>query len=258
MAKDVEYRYPDGTTGLAGISFSLMTGEVVALLGANGSGKTTLLLSLVGLLDAAGSIEVFGTRLEKKNLGEIRKRAGFLFQRPDDQLFCQTVLDDVLFGPLNLGRPREEAEQATKEALRFVGLEGYEGRSSYRLSFGEKKRAALASVLSMNPDILLLDEPTGGLDPKSSSDLVETVRELKRRKKTVLAATHDLHFAVETADRAIVLGADKKVAAAGPTLEILANHDLLASNNLVHARRHLHPDAEPGHAHVHDHWTHGH
>jgi cobalt/nickel transport system ATP-binding protein len=257
IATDLEYRYPDGTVGLAGVSFSLMPGEVVALLGANGSGKTTLLLSLVGLLEVVGSIEVFSTRLEKKSLSEIRKRVGFLFQRPDDQLFCQTVLDDVLFGPLNLGRPIKEATQAAKEVLRLVGLEGLESRSSYRLSFGEKKRAALASVLAMSPDILLLDEPTGGLDPKSAAGLIDIIIELRQQKKTVLAATHDLHFAAETTDRAIILSGEKKVAASGPTLEILSNYALLASHNLVHAHRHWHADATNGHVHVHDHWKHG-
>lgn len=258
LTKDLRYCYPDGTVGLANASFSLVPGEVVALLGANGSGKTTLLLSLVGLLDAAGSVEIFGIRLEKKSLSEIRKRVGFLFQRPDDQLFCQTVLDDALFGPLNLGHSIEEATRAAKESLRLVGLEGYENRSSYRLSFGEKKRAALASVLAMNPDILLLDEPTGGLDPKSAAAVVDIIGEIRRQRKTVLAATHDLHFAAEATDRAIVLGTDKSVVADRATLEILSNHDLLASNNLVHVHRHLHAGAMDRHVHAHDHWRHGH
>ncbi|MDQ7779263.1 MAG: ABC transporter ATP-binding protein [Planctomycetota bacterium] len=257
-ASDLSYTYPDGSPGLAGLTFSIMTGEAVGLLGANGTGKSTLLMSLVGVLQSKGKIEVFGEPLAPNTLAGIRRRVGLLFQNPDDQLFCPTVLDEAAFGPLNLGRKPEEARQAALDALRLVGLAGFENRVSYRLSFGEKKRVALASILSMGPDILLLDEPTGGLDPRSSAGLIDILLDLKKLGKTILSATHDLHFVGETMDRAIVLGSGRNIVGSGPTQEILSNHDFLTTHNLAHEHRHHHPDGADVHGHEHEHWRHAH
>ena len=176
---NLSFKYPDGTSGLKEISFEVEKGETVLIVGANGTGKSTLLLNLMGVFRGEGEIEIFGARLNKKNLTELRKRIGLVFQNPDDQLFCPTVFDDVAFGPINLGYDKETDMQEVSKALSAVRMEDFEERSSHHLSFGEKKKVAIASVLSMNPDILLLDEPTGGLDPRSAAELIDILYQLK-------------------------------------------------------------------------------
>lgn len=250
-AVNLNYRYPDGTTGLKDVSFDVEEGETLVIVGANGTGKSTLFMNLMGVLDGDGYIEIMGLTLNKENLKEIRRRMGIVFQNPDDQLFCPTVMDDVSFGPLNLGWNSSEAISASKKALAFVGLEGYESRISYHLSFGEKKRVAIATILSMNPKILLMDEPTSGLDPRSISKFINILYTLKSQGKTLLIVTHDIFLTQEVADRVLVFSEEKKPVAIGNYKEILSNYDLLLKNNLIHQHRHRHDEIIHEHEHKH-------
>ena len=249
------YTYPDKTTGLQDINLEAAKGETVIIIGANGTGKSTLLLNLMGILRGKGDIEVLGNVLNDKNLKTIRRTMGLVFQNPDDQLFCPTVLDDVAFGPLNLGWERDAVLHESRSALALVRMEKFESRPSHHLSFGEKKRVAVATLLSMKPQILLLDEPTGGLDPRSCTELIEILYVLKDQGKTILATSHDLHMVAEIADRVCVLSEEKTIVADGPFKEILSNHELLSKNNLIHQHRHRHERfvKEHEHAHLHEH-----
>lgn len=198
--RDLRYRYADGTRALDGIDFSLQPGETVALLGANGSGKTTFVLHLNGLLQGEGLVSVCGLAVGRDTLPQIRAKVGLVFQDSDEQLFMPTVLEDVAFGPLNLGQSPREAMQRARESLERVGLQGVAGKAPYHLSAGEKRRAAIAGVLAMNPEILILDEPTTFLDPPGQRLLLALLRSLPQAK---LIVTHDIHFAAALASRAI-------------------------------------------------------
>lgn len=254
---NLNYRYPDGTVGLKDVSFEVEEGETVVIIGANGTGKSTLFMNLMGVLDGDGHIEITGLTLNKIHLKEIRRRMGMVFQNPDDQLFCPTVMDDISFGPLNMGWDENQVNTASRDALTLVGLEGYESRSSYHLSYGEKKRASIATVLSMNPKILLLDEPTGGLDPRSSSKFINLLYTLKSQGRTLLIVTHDIFLAWEIADRVLVFSEEKRPVAMGDYKDILSNYNLLLKNNLVHQHRHRHNKLVHEHEHQHGH-THEH
>lgn len=197
--RDLRFRYDDGTQALNGVDFTLEAGETVALLGANGSGKTTFALHLNGLLQGQGSVEVCGLPLKKENLADIRRRVGIVFQDPDEQLFMPTVLEDVAFGTLNLGRAAGPAREQALAALAKVGMEEAAGKAPYHLSAGEKRRVALAGVLAMRPEILVLDEPTTFLDPPGQRELVRLLRDLQQAK---ILVTHDIAFARALATRA--------------------------------------------------------
>jgi len=227
---NLTYSYPDGTEALRGINLELREGESVALMGPNGAGKTTLFLNLNGLLTGdAGNVSVFGNTLNgKKSLKEARRRIGIVFQNPEDQLFCPTVFDDVAFGPLNYGLPSEEVRLRVRDALKSVGMSGFEERVSYHLSFGEKKRISLATVLSMNPDAILLDEPTSNLDPRARRKVIEVIRSLEVAK---VIATHDLEMALELCERGIIMDGGR-VVADGRTEDILRNKGLLETHGL--------------------------
>ena len=248
---NLRYRYPDGTPGLQDVSFEVEEGETLVIIGANGTGKSTLFMNLMGVLEGEGRIEVMGLALNNRNMRDIRQGMGLVFQNPEDQLFCPTVLDDVSFGPFNMGWDADEAIAASHKALALVGMEGYESRTSYHLSFGEKKRAAIAAVLSMNPRILLLDEPTSGLDPRSVSRFINILYTLKSQGKTLLIVTHDIFLAQEVADRVLVFSEEKRPVAVGGYKEILNNHDLLVENNLAHHHRHRHEEVVHEHEHRH-------
>ncbi len=219
---NLKYSYPDGTVALKNVNLEVNAHENVALVGANGSGKTTLLLAIVGLLKSKGLITVLGeTALEK-----VRGRVGLVFQNPDDQLFMPTVFDDVAFGPINLGLGR--VRERVCDALNQVGLSGYEKRSPHHLSFGEKKRVAIATVLSMEPELLLMDEPSANLDPRRKRELIQLLRELPQSK---IVATHDLDLAPQICERTVILNSGK-VVADGSTDKILSDMIFLENHGL--------------------------
>jgi len=214
--RDLHFQYEDGTQALEGVNFTLQPGETVALLGANGSGKTTFVLQLNGVLRGQGSITVCGLPLTKQTLPQIRSKIGMVFQDSDEQLFMPTVLDDVAFGPLNQGIPEEEALAKAKSALERAGLAQVANKAPYHLSAGEKKRVALAGVLAMEPEILVLDEPTTFLDPPAERNLLQLLRELPQAK---LIVTHNVRLAASLASRAVFFEKGKLVAS-GPVDEI--------------------------------------
>ena len=210
--KGLRFRYPDGVEALRGIDFELMPGETVALLGANGSGKTTFLLHLLGLLHGEGEIEVCGKRLEKSTYAYARQKIGVLFQDSDDQLFMPTVEEDVAFGPMNQKFSSEEVDRRVGSALERVSVEDLRARAPHHLSAGQKRRVALAGVLAMDPEIILLDEPATFLDPPSRRELVEVLRNLHHAQVIV---THDIALARELAGRAVFFQEGKIVAEGG-------------------------------------------
>ncbi|TET53904.1 MAG: ABC transporter ATP-binding protein [Anaerolineales bacterium] len=226
--EDLWYAYPDGREALCGVSLSVRPGEKVALVGANGAGKSTLLLHLNGVLQGRGTVRVFGQDVAQPNLAAVRTRVGMVFEEPDDQLFCPTVFDDVAFGPLHMGLPESVIRQRVEMALERVGLEGYASRVPHHLSRGEKKRAAIATVFSMEPDILVLDEPTSGLDPRSRRRLLDL---LASQLQTMVVATHDLDLVARLCPRAVVLDRGR-VAADGRSDEILGDTELLWRHGL--------------------------
>lgn len=214
---NLRYRYPDGTAALDGVDFRLDARETVAVLGANGSGKTTFLLHLLGLLLGQGEVRICGVRVEKKSLKAIRPRIGVLFQDSDDQLFMPTVEEDVTFGPLNMGLTPDEARQRARQALEMVGMEHEAARAPYHLSAGQKRRVALAGVLAMDPEIILLDEPATFLDPPSRTALITILLQLPQAK---LIVTHDIDLARELAARAVFFK-EGRIAADGDLEEIV-------------------------------------
>lgn len=228
------FAYPDGHQALFGVSLAVARGERVAVLGPNGSGKTTLVLHLNGTLGAvaggtgSGRIAVGGLSLTRAALPEIRRRVGLVFQDPDDQLFMPTVGRDVAFGPRNLGLGADETERRVREALDAVGLSGFEDRVPHHLSFGEKRRAALAGVLATDPEVLVLDEPSSNLDPAARRDLAAIIRSLGL---ATVMVTHDLPYAAELCSRAVILDAGR-VVADGPIHELLRDSELLAEHRL--------------------------
>ncbi len=228
---NLSFSYPDGWQALNGVTFSLRAGEKVAILGPNGAGKSTLLLHLNGLLHGTGDVSVMGHRVienDKKSLGQVRSLVGLVFQDPDDQLFSPTVYDDVAFGPTYMGLPRDEIDDRVLHALSLVGLENYGDRMPFHLSGGEKKRAAIATVLSMNPQVLVLDEPSAGLDPRARRGLINLLDQLEQ---TILITTHDMHMVKEIFSRSIIMDGGVVVADA-PTQEILSDQILLESHGL--------------------------
>jgi cobalt/nickel transport system ATP-binding protein len=223
------FAYPDGHQALFGVDLSIARGERVALLGPNGAGKTTLVLHLNGVLSpGAGEVRVGGLPVAKEHLKEIRRRVGLVFQDPDDQLFMPTVAEDVAFGPANLGLRGAELAARVRQALEAVGMADHGQRAPHHLSFGQRRRVAVATVLAMQPEILVLDEPSSNLDPASRRELAEILRRLD---VTILMVTHDLPYALELCPRALIMG-DGVIAADGPTAELLADEGLMRANRL--------------------------
>ena len=229
LVEDVAFAYPDGHQALFGVDLRIEPGERVALLGPNGAGKTTLVLHLNGILrPGRGAISVAGLPVTKANLREIRSRVGIVFQDPDDQLFMPTVGEDVAFGPRNLGLPEAEVAARVAAALEQVGMAGYADRPPHHLSFGQRRRVAVATVLSMHPEVLVLDEPSSNLDPAGRRELAEVLEALP---VTLLMVTHDLPYAMQLCPRSVVLDGGA-VVADGRTRDLLADQELLAAHRL--------------------------
>jgi cobalt/nickel transport system ATP-binding protein len=227
--RGLAYAYPDGHQALYGVDLRLDRGERVAMLGPNGAGKTTLVLHLNGILTAgAGSVSISGLEVTGRALREVRRRVGIVFQDPDDQLFMPTVRDDVAFGPRNLGLRGPALDAAVTRALEQVGMAAYADRPPHHLSFGQRRRVAVATVLAMEPELLVLDEPSSNLDPASRRELADIVRSLD---VTVLMVTHDLPYALELCPRSVVLSGGV-VVADGPTGVLLADQELMRAHRL--------------------------
>jgi len=226
--KHLHFSYPESPETIKDISFSVEKGEKVAIAGPNGSGKTTLLLNLTGLLLDDGSITINGTSLEKHNLSEIRKQLGMVFQSPDDQLFSNRVYEDVAYGLIYQNMPKEEIETRVQKALTDVGMAAFKDFVPYHLSLGQKKRVAIATVLSMQPEIILFDEPTMGLDARAKKQFLQIVRQLSQ---TILVATHDLKLAATMCERLLILD-EGQLVFDGSMQDALQEKELLEAHGL--------------------------
>ena len=226
--ENLSFAYPDGHHALQGISLQICKGEKVALVGPNGAGKSTLMLHLNGILSGNGQILVGGMPVSRENLPAIRARVGLVFQNPDDQLFSPTVFEDVAFGPLHMGLPEAEVHRRVAQALEQVGMQAYHSRLSHHLSSGEKKRIAIATVISMQPEILVLDDPSSGLDPRARRGLIKLLDALPL---TMLVSTHDMLMVRELFPRMLIVD-QGQIVADGPTRELMAQVELLEAHGL--------------------------
>ncbi len=226
--KGLDYSYPDGVVALRAIDLDIHEGESIGVVGPNGAGKSTLLLHLNGILRGDGAVKVFGLEMKDENLKKIRSKVGLVFQDPESQLFMPTVFDDVAFGPINMDMREEEVQAQAAKALEEVDMSGSEKRAAHHMSFGEKKRISIATVLSMEPRILVFDEPTSNLDPKHRRALINL---LKRLKPTKVVASHDLDMVAEICSRVILLDGGR-IVAAGNTLDVLKDKELLEAHSL--------------------------
>ena len=254
--KDVDFSYLGRYPALSGIGIAIERGQRVAVIGANGSGKSTLLHLLDGLIfPDKGSVKAFGAELSEKALNDekfnhdFRSRVGLVFQNPDVQLFCPTVKEEIMFGPLNFGFDRAAIMPVFNSIMEVFGIKELVNRMPHQLSIGEKRKVAMASVLISGPDVLLLDEPTAGLDPKTSRDLIDLLNQYHADGKTIVTATHDMHIVAEIADIVYVFSRDKKIIRIGQPAGILADTKFLQENNLIHINPHIHD----GKTHIHPH-----
>lgn len=259
--RDVSYSYVGKIDALRDIKLKVAPGEQISIIGSNGSGKSTLLAILNGLIyPTTGEFyafenqiteEVFDTIKDNEFRSYFRTKVGFVFQNSDVQLFSPTVFEEIAFGPLQLDATPEEVKTRVEEVLEMIGITKLRDRSPHTLSGGEKKKVCIASVLVNNPDVLLLDEPTAGLDPRTQLWLIELLQELGRAGKTVLTATHDLEIIEQISKRAIVIGEDHRVKVDGDAGYVLSDFELLLAANLIHEHMHLH--GKLVHEHLHDH-----
>ena len=256
VVDDLRYAYLGKIPALDGISLRIARGEKVALLGANGCGKSTLLKVLDGLIfPDSGTYHAFGAPVTEDQLEDeqfnrgFRSRIGFIFQNSDAQVFSPTVREEIAFGPLNMGLPRRQVAQRVDDTLAMLNIEDLADRAPYQLSGGQKKRVAIASVLVMNPDVLLFDEPTAALDPRTQQWLMELIVELNEAGKTIVLATHDLDTLQLIADRCVVFSEEHRIIGVGPPEDILDNRELLLGVNLIHEHSHRHGDFEHAHEH---------
>jgi cobalt/nickel transport system ATP-binding protein len=261
--KNASYSYLDKYPALKNIDIQIKKSERIALLGANGSGKSTLLLMLAGLIfSSSGSVKFFDSILTEEKVSDerfrpiFRRSVGIVFQNPDIQLFNSNVKDEILFGLLQLGLPEDEIDKRLNSSLSLMSIEHLIDRHPQYLSIGEKKRVSIASVLAMEPDIILMDEPTAGLDPRTMRHLMDTITVLSAEGKTIITATQDIHIVPEIADRAIVLSEDKCIVKDGHVSEVLKDREFLERHNLIHSHIHMH-EGKP-HVHPHEHPDHHH
>jgi cobalt transport protein ATP-binding subunit len=225
----LHFRYPDGFEALKGLDLAIGAGEKVALVGPNGAGKSTLMLHLNGIHEPThGTVRIGGTVVDRSTVRRIRARVGLVFQDPDDQLFSPTVYEDVAFGPLHMGVASDEIHDRVERALEAVGMSGFERRIPHRLSLGQRKRVALATVLSMDPEVLVFDEPSAGLDPRGRRELIGVLGELRQ---TLLVSTHDMRLVAEVFPRTVVMD-DGRIVADGPTGAILGDEKFLQAHGL--------------------------
>lgn len=256
--KDVYFSYLGRYPALCGVSMAVRQGEMITVIGANGSGKSTLLHMLDGLIfPDKGLLKAFGSELREKDFASedfsrnFRKRVGFVFQNPEVQLFCPTVKEDIVFGPLQLGVGKKEIEKRLERVLAILGIEGLLERAPHQLSIGEKRRVAIASTLIIDPDVLILDEPTAGLDPLTTRHIIDLLFEANEAGKTVVTSTHDVHIVEEISDVVYVFGQDRRIARSGSPREILEDTQLLQHNNLIHIHKHRHKGTVHAHPHLH-------
>jgi cobalt transport protein ATP-binding subunit len=228
LVDNLNFSYPDGNMALHGVSLRIERGEKVALVGPNGAGKSTLMLHLNGILSGQGQVQVAGLPVTRPNLALVRAKVGLVFQNPDDQLFSPTVFEDVAFGPLHMGLPGNEVRARVARALEQVRMSGYADRLSHHLSAGEKKRIAIATVLSMDPEILVLDEPSAGLDPRARRGLINLLRELP---VTMLVSTHDMLMVRDLFSRTVIVD-EGRIVADSPTEVLMNDVDLLEAHGL--------------------------
>jgi cobalt/nickel transport system ATP-binding protein len=260
--RNVSYIYMDKFEALKDVNLVMNSGEQIAIMGANGSGKSTLLSILNALIyPTAGELYAFGnavkeeafTSLEDNEFGSyFRKKVGFLFQNADVQLFSSTVFDEIAFGPLQLSLPKEEVKKRTDAVMAMMGISALRDRAPHTLSGGEKKKVCIASILSVNPDVLLLDEPTAGLDPRTQLWLIELLQDLAKAGKTIITATHDLDIIEQISTRAIVFGEDHTIKADSHCNKVMNDLDLLLSANLIHRHMHRHGRLMHEHLHLHE------
>ncbi len=257
--KEISYRYPSSEEALSKINLEINKGELSIFLGANGCGKSTLLKILDALIfPQEGEFYAFGDLITEETLSNeeffysFRKKIGFLFQESDVQLFNPTVWDEIAYGPLQLGLDKTEVRDRVEKTLDLLGLKRLKDRPPFKLSGGEKKKEAIASILSIEPEVLLLDEPTNGLDPRTQRHLINLIKDFHKQNKTVVISTHNLDLIYELADKVYVFSEDHKIIASGSPEEILNNKDLLIKVNLIdeHFHKHVHTG---DHLHFHSH-----
>lgn len=232
--KEITYEYPDGTKALEKVNFNVDDGKIVALLGPNGAGKSTLFLHFNGILrPSSGSVSIDGETVnyDKKDLLKVRQKVGIVFQNPDDQLFAPTVLEDVAFGPMNMGLSKDEVEKRVKEALFRVGMEGFEKKPPHHLSGGQKKRVAIAGILAMKPKIMVLDEPTSGLDPKGASQILRLLYKLNQEGMTIVISTHDVDLVPLYASTVYIIS-NGKIIKEGTASEVFEDVKTIRGANL--------------------------
>ncbi|MFA4889054.1 MAG: ABC transporter ATP-binding protein [Candidatus Omnitrophota bacterium] len=259
----VSFRYLGKYSALRGINLDIKQGQKLSIIGANGSGKSTLLHLLDGLIfPEQGVIKAFGKELNEDKFNDeafsksFRKKVGLVFQNPDVQLFCPTVKEDILFGPLQLGMEKEKINQRLEELVVILAIRDLLDRPPHQLSIGEKRKVALASTLIIDPEVLILDEPTAGLDPLTTRHIIGLLLQANAAGKTIITSTHDLHIVGEISDLVYVFSQDKSIVKFGSADEILKDLPLLSANNLVHIHSHRHKDT--AHAHPHQHLGHQH
>ena len=257
--KNIDYSYYGKITALKNINLSVKKGEMFSIIGLNGSGKSTLLHIINALIfPDYGDVLFEGNPVTEKSLGDksfamqFRQRMGYIFQNPDIQLFCPTVFDELLFAPLQLNLPLEIAQERAEQTLTYLGIRYLKERPVYMLSGGEKKRVAIASVLTMNPDVLLVDEPLSSLDPKTQTFFIELLLELNHAGKTIIFTTHQLDLIEHMQPRVAVLSEEHTIRKTGTASEILNDQELLISVNLIH--EHIHKHGEEMHKHYHSHY----